>query len=77
MTENQVKIAETLFENAGRLAYGTASLSLKVHSGRIVDIIHTVTESTREKETSLFSDVICELSKPQKAIQSSTRYRQR
>jgi hypothetical protein len=41
-------IVARLAENAAGLRYGTAAVSLRVHDGRIVDITHTVTESTRE-----------------------------
>ena len=44
-------IADRLFENVSKVKYGQISVSLKVHSGRIVDITHTVTESMREPET--------------------------
>jgi hypothetical protein len=42
-------VARLLFNTTG-LQYGQVSVCLKVHSGRIVDVTHTVTESTRETE---------------------------
>jgi len=55
MSANETKekieiVAERLFENATRIRYGMISASLKIHNGRIVDVTHTLTESTREKE---------------------------
>jgi hypothetical protein len=57
MNENQAKqnilnIAERIFENTKKIQYGSVSATLKVHNGRIVDITHSTTESTREKEES-------------------------
>jgi hypothetical protein len=51
LNSRQWQITETLFENAGRINYGTAMVILKIHEGRVVDVTHTVTESTRHKET--------------------------
>lgn len=42
-------IAGRLLETAGTVRYGSAAVILKIHDGRIVDVTHTVTESTRER----------------------------
>jgi hypothetical protein len=44
-----LKIAETLTENANRIIYGDAAVTLKVHAGRIVSVIHSVTENVRSE----------------------------
>jgi hypothetical protein len=46
-------IVTQLAKNASALRYGTVAVSLRIHDGRIVDITHTVTESTREPEKAL------------------------
>jgi hypothetical protein len=46
--ERQKAVANRLFENISKIRYGSASVTLKIHDGRIVDITHTVTESQRE-----------------------------
>ena len=38
-------IAGRLVETAGKIRYGSVSVILKIHDGRIVDVTHTVTES--------------------------------
>jgi hypothetical protein len=55
MNENQgkqkiIKIAEHLYEDAAKIRYGSVSATLKIHDGRVVDVTHSRTESTREKE---------------------------
>ena len=55
MTENQTKqhitsIVERLCENAGKIRYGSVCTTLKIHNGRVVDVTHSTTESTREQE---------------------------
>jgi hypothetical protein len=55
MTANQEKknitsIAERICENAAKIRYGSVSATLKIHDGRVVDVTHSTTESTREKE---------------------------
>jgi hypothetical protein len=47
--QNIVIIAERLCENAKKIRYGSVSAMLKIHDGRIVDVTHSTTESTREK----------------------------
>jgi hypothetical protein len=42
-------IAGRLLETVGKVRFGSAAVILKIHDGRIVDITHTVTESTRER----------------------------
>jgi hypothetical protein len=51
LDSRQQQIAEALFENAGRLKYGSVAVILKIHEGRVVGVTHTVTETTRQKET--------------------------
>jgi hypothetical protein len=41
-------IAGRILENASKLRYGQIAVVLKVHDGRITEITHQVTESTRE-----------------------------
>jgi len=43
-------IADRLLENFSRIKYGQVAVSLRVHSGRPVDIIYTITESMRDNE---------------------------
>jgi hypothetical protein len=55
MNENQAKqkiinIAERICENAKRIRYGSVSATLKIHNGRVIDVTHSTTESTREQE---------------------------
>jgi len=41
-------IADRLIENISKIKYGQASVSLRVHSGRLVDVIYSFTESMRD-----------------------------
>ena len=55
MIENQarrniINIAERLCDNAKKISYGSVSTTLKIHNGRVVDVTHSTTESTREQE---------------------------
>lgn len=43
-------IAGRLVKTAGNVRFGSVSVNLKIHDGRIVDITHSVTESTREQK---------------------------
>ena len=43
-------IVVRLLENAARLRYGSVSVSLKLHDGRIVTVSYSTTENTREQE---------------------------
>ena len=51
LNSRQQQIAEALFNNAGRLKYGSAAVILKIHEGRIVEVTYTMTENIRHKET--------------------------
>jgi len=44
------KIVARLLSNAAELQYGSVSVSVKIHNGRIMDVTYTVTESMREAE---------------------------
>jgi hypothetical protein len=44
-------ITDRLLENVSRINYGQVAVSLRVHSGRLVDIIYTITESMRDNGT--------------------------
>jgi hypothetical protein len=44
-------IVKKMAENLNGLRYGSVSVMLKVHEGRIVDINHTVTQTTKELTT--------------------------
>jgi hypothetical protein len=55
MTENQkrqhiIEIAERICEDAAKIHHGSVSATLKIHNGRVVDITHTTTQSTREQK---------------------------
>ncbi|MDR1933043.1 MAG: YezD family protein [Spirochaetales bacterium] len=43
-------IVARLTENAAGLRYGTTSVTLKIHDGRITDITFSTTENIRERE---------------------------
>ncbi|GHU30304.1 hypothetical protein FACS1894172_03310 [Spirochaetia bacterium] len=45
-------IITKIAENLEGLKYGSASVQLRVHAGRVVDVTYTVTERTRENDTS-------------------------
>ena len=47
--QNIDSIAERLCENASKIQYGSVSAILKIHNGRVVDVTHSTTESTREQ----------------------------
>jgi hypothetical protein len=46
--QKMLDIAGRLLDAAGKIRYGSAAVNLKIHDGRIVDVIHTKTESIRE-----------------------------
>jgi hypothetical protein len=55
MKENQarekiINIAERICENVAKIRYGSVSAILKIHNGRVIDVTHSTTESTREQE---------------------------
>ena len=39
-----------LLSNAAGLQYGSVSVTAKVHNGRVVEVVYSTTESTRETE---------------------------
>lgn len=39
-----------LLSNSAGLQYGAVSVTANVHNGRIVNVVYTVTENTRETE---------------------------
>jgi hypothetical protein len=41
-------IVARLLANTAGLQYGSVSVTVKVHSGRVTDVTHTVTESMKE-----------------------------
>jgi len=43
-------IVTRLLSNAAELNYGSVSITANIHAGRIVSIIYSTTESTRENE---------------------------
>ena len=51
MIERQHEITETLFKNAEKIPFGTASVELKIHAGKCVGITYTTSENIRQKET--------------------------
>jgi len=44
-------IVTHLMSNAEGLKYGSVSVTAKVHNGRVVEVVFSTTESTRETET--------------------------
>ena len=42
-------IVARLLSNAAELQYGSVSVTAKVHDGRVMEIVYSTTESTREK----------------------------
>ena len=44
-------IVARLLSNTADLKFGSVSVTVKIHSGRIMDITHTVTESMRDAGT--------------------------
>jgi hypothetical protein len=50
MNERQLEIAKTLFRNAANLSFGTVSVELKIHAGKCVGVIYTISENIRQKE---------------------------
>ncbi|GHV48349.1 hypothetical protein AGMMS49546_38830 [Spirochaetia bacterium] len=46
-----IAIVTRMAKNLNGLHYGSASVQLRVHAGRVVDVTYAVTESTRENGT--------------------------
>jgi hypothetical protein len=44
-------IVARLLSNAAGLQYGSVSVMLNIHNGRITNVIYSTTENTREAET--------------------------
>jgi hypothetical protein len=44
-----INIAQWLCEEALKIRYGSVSITLKIHNGRVIDVTHSTTESTREQ----------------------------
>ena len=57
MTERQKEIAETLFKSAEKLSFGSAAVELKIHAGKCVNVIYTISENTRVKEQGYAGDI--------------------
>ena len=51
-SEKAAVIVKRLLSNAEGLKYGSASATVKIHDGRVVEVAYTTTESTREAESS-------------------------
>ena len=47
------QIAQILLSNSASVRYGDVSVTLRIHNGRIVAVIHTVTQSTRDDHSSM------------------------
>jgi hypothetical protein len=58
MSDRQKEIVESLFGNAGRVLFGTASVELKIHEGRLVAVTYSTTENIRRKEPEVHSDAM-------------------
>jgi len=41
-------IVARLLSNAAGIKFGSVSVTVKIHSGRVMDVTHTVTESVKE-----------------------------
>ena len=41
-------IVARLLSNAAGVKFGSVSVTVKIHSGRVMDVTHTVTESVKE-----------------------------
>jgi len=51
MNKSKVEImVARLLANAAEVRHGTASVSVKLHEGRVVEVAYSTTENTREKE---------------------------
>jgi len=50
LTPKQMEIVTTLFSNAERLSFGTASVELKIHAGKCTGVVYTTSENFRQKE---------------------------
>jgi len=48
-TDFMLCIANRLTQSVGKVQYGEVSVALKIHSGRVVDLTHTVNQSVRER----------------------------
>jgi hypothetical protein len=44
------KMVAKLLANAAEVRHGTASVSVKLHGGHIVEVAYSTTENTKEKE---------------------------
>jgi hypothetical protein len=47
-TKKAEDVVSRLLLNAGGLKYGTVSATLKIHDGRVTEVLYATTESTRE-----------------------------
>lgn len=45
-------IVARLLSSAAGLRYGSVSATVKVHDGRVVEVLYAITESTKEMESS-------------------------
>ena len=48
-TKAEAMVAQ-LLTNAARLRYGSVSVSVKLHDGRVVSVSYTTTEQTNEQQ---------------------------
>jgi len=56
-TSKAEAIVAQLLANAARLRYGTASVSTKLHDGRIVEVTYLTSEQTKEPKANLEKEV--------------------
>jgi len=47
------KIVARLLANAAEMMFGTVSVAIKLHSGRVVEITYTTAEQTKEPKSEL------------------------
>jgi hypothetical protein len=48
MNNKIIAIADRILQNAAAVRFGQVSATMRIHDGRIVDVTHTVTESTKQ-----------------------------
>jgi len=49
--DKTLELVTKLMKNAEGLRYGTVSMSVKLHDGRVVEVSYTKTEQTRDTKT--------------------------
>lgn len=47
MKNNFIHIADRMAENASKIKYGIVGVEIKIHDGRIVSVMHSMTEKRK------------------------------